>query len=341
MSSFLFFIFVTLSRIASKNLSLKEPFGTSILLDITASLHHSLHLSNNQVTSILVPHMAQLSNTLEDLYHLSLNTPKPTEVLKVAKLRRQDLIDKFGLIQRSFVVNFKIMKVSVMKKVTIVYVDLSKFLTALFKEKEWFELYGNLGDEMVALMYWDGTPMRNFARDKTYNGQVSGMLQFITFNSRLQRSVKSVIVFCSYDGNESIEFIDCLTNSVLQNLDEISFYIGDRIVKVYYKRSNCNIRCIYIIIFNVSLFYKKIINFIVNIIRYLRYVHAYKGISVQRYLRKLPFSDNSNRKRSSRRCTVAPRLNFSSERTRKCRKRKEERKLRPYRKKKFLPSRPN
>ncbi len=55
------------------------------------------------------------------------------------------------------------------------------------------------------------------------------MLQFLSLNKSIQRSVKSVIVFCTYDGAEKTNYIECLSEMLEMTIMSNLHYKGNEV----------------------------------------------------------------------------------------------------------------
>lgn len=206
------------------HITLPDP---AIIRNATYDLSRDLNLSRNERNDILLPVMASVTRALNDC-NIPVITPKPSEITNQLKEADNQLITLYGLKSKYHDVTSK--KESEPLKVDIVSVDLSKFLSYLFTLPNWDSLYRIQGNEALALLYCDGTPTRNFSEKEDHNNQVSLMLQFISAN-KLQRSVKSVITFCTYDGAEKKGYMKCL-EEVLGEINDVKFKYHGRDVKV-------------------------------------------------------------------------------------------------------------
>jgi hypothetical protein len=105
------------------------------------------------------------------------HSPIVTPVKAADAMKKKDLVEKFGLVQKNYEVTYtNLKKVELSVKLAVAYVDLGKFLTALFRYPSWQQLYDFTDcQSATALLYWDGTPVRKFAIEKEKKGQVSGM----------------------------------------------------------------------------------------------------------------------------------------------------------------------
>jgi hypothetical protein len=99
-----------------------------------------------------------------------------------------------------------------------------------------------------------------FIKFKLVCVNVLGMIQFISSSAQLRKSVKSVLVFATYDGGESKPYLQKLSE-VFQMTNDVTFKYKDNDVKVFFSQKQVGESTILFIYVHIDIFLLLILSY--------------------------------------------------------------------------------
>lgn len=205
-----------------------DPKEQSVLKNLGSNLVTSLNLSRSE-TKKMIPILEECEQVLQDHIPGIQLVQSENQIYQNIRIKLDQLKSDSGL-------RWQMKKVTLRKEEMyklIVFYDLKVFLPWLLSLKYWRDLFDGIPkDTLIVALYCDGWPTYRWAQ-QSENGYFNITIK-IVHNPLINESIHNAIPIFSYHGPEQYEFMEALISDFLASLNDFTFQLGERTIKVVF-----------------------------------------------------------------------------------------------------------